>query len=362
MNTKYTLFTEVRPFYRDLIQTLNTAENRISMMYLCFDDGESGRQVAEVLMAKSAEGVRVRLMVDQMGMVLDNPKNAINNRILLNELEKAGVQVDIFEPEGPRLTSTNRLHIKLCAIDQSTVFIGGSNIGDHYLGWQDTNLRLDGELGSSAHMIYDYISQFSAGTPEPDEEIKNLDITRHKIGDAEVLMTIPGSRRDVQRSILDMILDSEKTIYMRTWYFLPNSELLNAMLFQAERGKQIKVLLSHRTRVPLIDVANHISCHKLAKVGGLIFRYKSRYMHSKATWNSAGEVIFGSANMDEQALKDNFEFCLRIKNVELARQLTLSFEKDGYESSQQQTSQTFRKKPFPMKVLSHLCALATPWL
>ena len=260
-----------------------------------------------------------------------------------------------------RLSPTNRLHIKCCAIDQGTAFVGGSNIGDHYTDWQDTNLRIDGVLGMSAHLVYDYMLQFCAGSKELDESIQKLNISRLMIGDAEVLMTIPGSRMDIQRGILDMILQAEDSVFIRTWYFLPNKELLNAMLHQAERGVQVKVLLSHRTRVPLVDMANYISCHKLAKVGGIIYRYNKRFMHSKITWNSTGEIIFGSANMDEQALKDNFEFCLRIHDRQLARKLTLAFEQDGYESVRQ-TCQTQRQRSFPEKALSYLCALAAPWL
>jgi len=361
MNTKYTLFTEVQPFYTDLIETLEEAQESISMMYMTLDAGEWGDRIAEILQKKSAEGVEVRLMVDRLGLVLDNPKNTFSNRTLLKELRQAGVQVDIFEPSGPRLSPSNRLHIKLVAIDRTTAFVGGSNIGNHYLRWQDTNLRLDGELGINAHMVYDYILQFCAVSPEPSEAVRKLDISRLKIGDAEVMMTIPGSRMDIQRGILGMILDAEDMVYIRTWYFLPNKELLNAMLYQAERGVQIKVLLSHHTRVPLIDLANYITCHKLAKVGAYIYRYNQRYMHSKVTWNNTGDIIFGSANMDEQAQKDNFEFCLRIHDKALARKLTLAFEKDSYESKQQ-TCQTLRRKPFTHKVLSYICSLATPWL
>ena len=40
MNTQYTLFTEVEPFYTDLLAALAQAQHEISMMYFTFDHGE----------------------------------------------------------------------------------------------------------------------------------------------------------------------------------------------------------------------------------------------------------------------------------------------------------------------------------
>ena len=40
MNTHYTLYQQVRPFYTDLLNALPTAQERITMMYFTFDYGE----------------------------------------------------------------------------------------------------------------------------------------------------------------------------------------------------------------------------------------------------------------------------------------------------------------------------------
>ena len=44
------------------------------------------------------------------------------------------------------LQVNNRLHCKIAAIDGHTVFLGGSNIGDYYTTWTDSNLRVDGDF------------------------------------------------------------------------------------------------------------------------------------------------------------------------------------------------------------------------
>ncbi len=364
MNTRYTLFTEVEPFYTALLSALVNAQHTISMMYLTYDYGKWSGEINRVLRAKSAEGVRVRLMADEFGLTVDNPANILRNRAMMEDLRRDGIQVDIFQPEGRRLSQFNRLHCKLCAVDQNTLLIGGSNIGDYYLDWQDTNLRVDGRLGDVAHQLYDYIRQYSNGgtlSANGGDPINRLDLTRLYVGDGQLLLTLPGRRQDIRRELLRLILDAENSVYLRNWYFLPDEELLNALLFQAERGVSVNILLSDRTRVPLVDAANYVTGHKLARSGARVLRYTQRYMHSKVAWNGQGDVVLGSANMDGKALNSNFECSLRLRNPTLARQLRQAFEADHHLSTQQ-TRKTFSKRPLPHQTISYVCSLASAWL
>jgi len=364
MNTRYTLFTEVKPFYTTLVTALANARHTISMMYLTYDYGKWSGEINRILRAKSAQGVRVRLMADKYGLAADNPANALRNRAMLEDLRRDGIQVDIFRPGGRRLSRFNRLHCKLCAVDQSTLLIGGSNIGDHYLDWQDTNLRIDGHVGDIAHRLYDHIRQYSKGRTRPtnsSDPINKLDLTGLHVGDGQLLLTLPGRRQDIRRELLGLILNAKHSVYLRNWYFLPDEELLNALLSQAERGVSVNILLSDRTRVPLVDAANYITGHKLARAGVRVLRYTKRYMHSKVAWNGQGDVVLGSANMDGKSLNSNFECSLRLHNPTLARQLRQVFESDHY-CSTQQTPKTFPRRPLPHQTISYVCSLASAWL
>lgn len=364
MNTRYTLFTEVKPFYTSLLTALANAQHSISMMYFTYDYGEWSGEINRVLRAKSAEGMQVRLMADEFGLTVDNPANALRNRAMMEDLRRAGIQVEIFRPEGRRISRVNRLHCKLCAIDQTTLLIGGSNIGDYYLDWQDTNLRMDGQIGDVAHQLYDYICHYSNGNTPPTnrgDQINKLNPAKLRAGDAQLLLTLPGRRQDIRRELLRLILDAEDSVYIRNWYFLPDKELLNALLFQAERGVSVNVLLSDRTRVPLVDAANYITGHKLVRSGVRVFRYTQRYMHSKVAWNGQGDIVLGSANMDERALSGCFECSLRLHNPALARRLRQAFESD-YCLSTHQTPKTFPNRPLPHQTISYVCSLASAWL
>lgn len=319
----HTLFTDVGRFYRNLYDTLVQAEESIHMVYFAFDDGEWATKIGGVLEQKAADGVCVHLMVDEFGLALDNVRNVLRNRTLLARLKRAGVQVEIFRPSGRRLGQFNRLHAKFCAVDRRTVFLGGSNIGDHYLAMRDSNLRLDGDLGDTFAHLYQQLRGASHSCGEASRVRAN-----YPLGQGSLLLTWPGHRQNIRRALLKLILEAKRSVTIRTWYFLPDQEILNALLSQAERGVDVTVLLSHQTRVPVIDVVNRITGYRLARSSARVYRYCGRYMHGKEAWNDQGQVLFGSANVDNWSLCRNFECNVQFQDLQLAQRLQSALEAD----------------------------------
>ena len=148
------------------------------------------------------------------------------------------------------------------------------------------------------------------------------------IADMPLLLTVPGHRQDIRRALLDLILSAKTSVTLRSWYFLPDEEIMNALLSQAEKGVRVTILFSHHTRMPFIDIANRGLCRRLEGAGVRVLRYNGRYMHAKEAWNDQGDILLGSANIDPWALRTNFECCLRIQNPALARQLTRELHAD----------------------------------
>lgn len=359
-----TLYTDVQTFYSNLTEALGQAQQSITMMYFTFDYGHWALRISGILQAKQASGVAVRLMVDEVGLLVDSPANAIKNRLLMNQLSAAGVKVVLFRPQQKRTTHFNRLHFKLCAIDQTTVFIGGSNIGDEYLAMADLNLHLDGAIGSSIENLYDYLLHPNGNhglSPADLAQAPSLHLPGLQVGENPLLLTLPGHRRDVRRALLGLILDAKESIYIRTWLFLPDREIVNALLHQSERGCRVNILLSDRTRIPLIDAANYVIGNKLVQAGAQVWRYTPRFMHAKAVWNDHGQVLFGSANLDSKALSSNYECSILIQNQSIAAQLQTQFEADLAHSNIM-TPESWSDQRWPHKVFAYSAFLASGWL
>lgn len=354
---RHTLFTHVQEYYQNVVAELATAQRSISMSFLAFDSGTWAERIAQVLIAKADAGVHVRLMVDEIGQVFDEPRHAIQNIAMFNHLQSHGVQVDMYRPTAP-LGINNRLHCKFVAIDQRTVFLGGSNIGDYYTTWTDSNLRVDGELGNTFHNLYDFLHGFSQNG---NLGARLLNVSNLHAGSDRLWLTIPRHQYNIREALMKLITQANKSIFIRTWYFLPDDEMLNALCEQAKKGVQVNVLLSHQTRVRPVDFANYLHVHKLVCAGGNVYRYAGKYMHSKAAWNDHNDVLFGSANLDAHSMKINFESCLSIHSPKLTSDLRNAFYID-LETSPKQTVHSYQRRSLADKALIHTCNLASPWL
>lgn len=352
----YRLFTDVRCFYQDLITALQQAERNVDMIYFAFDHGEWADKFSQILRQKASKGVAVRLMVDELGLVADHLKNGWRNHLLLASLRAAGVQVDLFRPAGNRLSQFNRLHAKICAIDGHLAFIGGSNIGDHYLHWRDSNLCVEGNLGEAFTQLYPYLQQFTQG-----QACRSLTLSALKVGGISLLLTLPGRRQDIRRALLELILEAERSVSICTWYFLPDREILDALCSQAENGINVTVLFSHRTRMPFIDLANRVASYELTRSGVSVYRYQGRYMHAKEAWNDKGTILFGSANVDKWALTSNFECSLRLEDYSLMQALQQALYADLNHCQLQMTG-LWRGKRGLQQAMASACSLATEWL
>ena len=354
---QHTLFTDVQDCYTDLVSQLATARKEISMGYFSFEAGKWAGEISQVLQARVKEGVHVRLLVDEFGQRFDEPRRIHRNFEIINHVRSLGVQVDVFKPASP-LQISNRIHTKFAAIDNRTVFLGGSNIGDYYTTWTDTNLRVDGELGDTFHKVYDFLVGFSR---HGDGNACSLNVNNLWVGNERLWLTVPKHHHGIREALMDVICRTENSIFIRAWYFLPEDEMLGALCEQARKGVHVNVLLSHKTRVRPVDFANYLHVHKLVCAGGNVFRYTGKYMHSKATWNNKGDILFGSANLNTTSMRSNFESCLEINDPALAWELRRSFHADCM-TSVRQTPDSYLSRSFADQALTHACNFASPWL
>ncbi|MCB0012887.1 MAG: hypothetical protein KDE34_13330 [Anaerolineales bacterium] len=318
-------YSQADAFYGDLCLAIQQAEEHIHAAYFAIDAGHWASVITNCLLERANAGVKVYLMVDRFGNYLENIRNSYRNEALLAELVSHGVQVVRFDPQGARLGYRNRLHCKFCAIDDKVAFTGGSNIGDHYPGWVDQNVRLTGRLGDGFRRLFTYLEGVHAGRIQAADVSSLLDT---RVGAHQMHLTIPGHRYDIRRQLLELILSSQRSLYLRSWYFWPDEEVAQALQTQAERGVNVHIMFSHRTRVRPVDWLNRPVTRRLLASGARLYRYDASYMHAKATWNDNGQILFGSANIDPWALKRNFECCLQIADAALAGQLTQTFWQD----------------------------------
>ena len=314
------LFTEVEPFYEHLLAELRKAKHIISMMYLTFDHGYYSSEILDIIKNKIEKGVKVRIMIDKYGLIFDNFKNIFTNFKFIKTLSKSGVEFTFFKKASKPVLDYNPIHIKICAIDDETVLMGGSNIGDYYLTWQDTNLLIKGKFGKNFHEIYDYVRDIN------HDRKNNKYESGLKVGDMELLLTIPHKHYDIYNKQLEIIKSAKKEVHIWTWYFLPNKEVYDLIVSKVGEGVKVKILLSNRTRIFLVDMLNRKLIRKLKEKGVELFRYNRRYTHSKVYWNESNNILLGSSNFSRFEFNHNYESSIFFNDVQIAQELAERFE------------------------------------
>jgi cardiolipin synthetase 2 (EC 2.7.8.-) len=133
-----TIFSDGKEKFKKLLKDIEAAKHHIHIQYYIFRLDNLGTRIYQLLLKKAKQGVKVRLLYDEMGSRGVHKKH-------FKELIEAGGEVEVFFPSilplfNPRMNYRN--HRKLVIIDGRIGYIGGFNVGDEYLG-----LKKDSAIG-----------------------------------------------------------------------------------------------------------------------------------------------------------------------------------------------------------------------
>jgi putative cardiolipin synthase len=277
----------------------NAAERSIDVQYYLYHDDLTGRLLTDQLLKAANRGVRVRLLVDDMGLggrdlgtaVLDSHPN-IEVRIF-NPFSRKRSRVSQFVT---RLGSvTRRMHNKSFTVDNQVTILGGRNIGNEYfeadpdLAFADLDVLLIGPVvnevsGSfdeywNSELVYP-IQSLVKKLPTPEEiakkkqlladfiadqqdssylqALRNSDLANNirqgKVnlywGDAEAVFDQPEKILD-DRSQSEMHLTAqfkpysdrvEKELIILSPYFVPGKDSVKKLVQYEENGVQVRIL------------------------------------------------------------------------------------------------------------------------
>ena len=213
---------------------LKQAKNHIHIQYYIIKDDDLGKRFIDALTKKAKEGVKVRVLYDELG------SRTLNKRFF-KEFKKAGGRVEVFFPSklkylNPRLNFRN--HRKLVIIDGEIGYVGGFNVGDEYLGldpkfgyWRDTHLRIEGSAvyATQTRFILDW-NQASKHHDIVYQRIYFPDLqSKGSIG-LQIVTSGPDSEwEQIKNGYIKLISSAKKSILIQTPYFIPDASLFDAL-------------------------------------------------------------------------------------------------------------------------------------
>ena len=157
MTNEVTVLTNGLSKFNRLFGAIRRATDHIHLEYFIIKDDRIGNELRELLIEKANEGVKVRLMFDDVGSLT-------LGKAYINSLKDAGVEVYSFFKVPLPIFSRDlnyRNHRKIVVIDGVIGFVGGLNVGDEYISnsdkfefWRDTHLEIKGEAVYALQTIF----------------------------------------------------------------------------------------------------------------------------------------------------------------------------------------------------------------
>ena len=322
-------------------EELLKARHHIHMEYYIYEPDTIGLEIADILMEKARQGVKVRLIYDDFG------SRGIR-RNLVHQLRQAGVEVHPFY-KIRIIALANKInyrnHRKIIVIDGKTAFVGGINIANHYINdpayptpvyWRDIHLYIYGPVVRSLQFLFMSDWNFCAKDDLQPSAAYFPKFENH-ISKSDLFMQIAASGPDsdspiILYSILQAIMHAKHEKLITTPYFIPGESLKDLLLVAAKGGITIHLMVPEISDSRFVNFVSQSYYLELLKAGVKIHRYKKGLVHSKTMVIDGEIAIIGTANMDIRSFDLNFEVNALIYNKEKAKELRKIFFQDTSDS------------------------------
>jgi cardiolipin synthase len=358
------LYPDTPRFFDELFEAVRDARRHIHLEYFIVHGDETGKRLLELLTKQAGAGVEVRLLYDAIG------SRKLRGRTL-GPLRQAGGRCSAFLPLSllrRRIQINMRNHRKLAAIDGRVGFIGGSNIGDEYLGknpwfgyWRDASLRLEGPAVAGLQQIFVEDWDFACGeTIQGEEYFPDLE----PVGDDVVQIMESGPDQElnsIRELFFAAISSAEERLWIATPYFVPDGGILDALRLAGYSGVDVRVLCPFKPDHLLPFYAGRYYFADMLSAGVKIYQYTKGMIHSKLILVDGKWASLGSANLDWRSLHLNFEATCILHTPELIAELEQTFVNDLKDSILVER-QAFAGRPFVSRLAENACRLVSPVL
>lgn len=300
------IMTDGYAFFPELLRDIAEASHHIHINMYIFEDDALGRLVADALMDKARQGVKVRVIYDDVGCW------RVNSRFF-EHLREAGVEVVPFLPvRFPSFTSkvNYRNHRKIIVIDGRIGYIGGMNFARRYVSqkWRDTMFRLQGGVVYALQRAFLVDWYFVDHTLITDRIYYPTSQISSKSGVAQIVTSGSLARYpEIMQGYVRIILAARRYIFIETPYFLPNEPILFALKTAALAGVDVRVMCPMSSDAHFIDWASRSYLREIYEAGARVYLYEPGFLHSKLLISDDSLVSCGSVNVDFRSLENNFE-------------------------------------------------------
>ena len=363
-NTEVTYFPLGENKFEGMLVELEKAERFIFMEYFIIEEGYMWGKILEILVRKAAEGVDVRVMYDGMCEMSTLPVD------YWKLLEKKGIRSKPFAPIIPVLSThyNYRDHRKILVIDGKTAFNGGVNLADEYINrkerfghWKDTAVMLKGDAVKSFTLLFLQIWNINEKQPE---FLPWLDDTGYCPEKAEGYVMPYGDcpldeDRVGEMVYMDMLNRAGDYVHIMTPYLILDGELETALMFAAQRGVDVKLILPGIPDKKLAFSLAKTHYKALTAAGVKIYEYTPGFVHAKVVVSDDEKAVVGTINMDYRSLYHHFECATYMYKTECISAIEEDFQ-NTLAKCRPVTPESIKKEKIGYKLAGALLKFISP--
>lgn len=321
--------------FPEVQRMIKEAKHHIHLEYYIFNDGETSKEIVDLLIARANDGIIIKLIYDDFG------SRNIDDRAIV-KMRNAGIKVQPFY-EIRYMLLANRInyrnHRKIIVIDGITAFVGGINIGDEYnnnikgkgkVYWRDTHLKLRGPIVKYLQCVFLQDWTFCHEGDNFSEEQYFPDVQPYA-SNRKIQIAVSGpdtSLPYIEYSMLRAIFSARKSIMITTPYFIPGEPILDALIAAQKGGVEVSLLVPYKSDSKVVNTAAKFYYTLLIEQGVTIYLYTKGFVHAKSMVIDEGISIIGSANMDIRSFDLNFEVNAVVYDKTFAQEMKDTFFND----------------------------------
>jgi cardiolipin synthase len=166
---------------------------------------------------------------------------------------------------------------------------------------------------------------------------------------------------EISHGIMQAIYDARKSIFIQTPYFLPPDAMADALKVAAARGVDVRVMMSRRSDVMLVQKASYSYVRDMLKAGVKVYLYHKGFLHSKMMVFDGSLTLLGSANFDSRSFEQNFEVEAFVYDEALGAKACDIFAEDQRFAELLSMKEWF-KRPVSVRFVESLLRLFAPLL
>jgi cardiolipin synthase len=144
---------------------------------------------------------------------------------------------------------------------------------------------------------------------------------------------------------LEAIDRAHETIDITAAYFIPDRDILDALLIASGRGVRVRILMPKVSNHVVTDWLSRGFYGRLLRGGVEIHRYTDHMVHAKTATIDGQWSTIGTANIDRLSLTGNYEINLEILDEGLARGMNDIFTRD-LAKAERLTLHEWESRPF----------------